>query len=55
MTTRNPPHLSACEFVAAILSYMPLRLHPCWSEIVKSPMSVEAGAAFLVLGTDPDR
>jgi hypothetical protein len=24
-------------------------------EIVKSPMSVEAGAAFLVLGTDPDR
>ena len=24
-------------------------------EIVKSQMSVEAGAAFLVLGTDPDR
>jgi hypothetical protein len=24
-------------------------------EIVKSAMSVEAGAAFLVLGTDPDR
>jgi len=55
VTTRNPPHLSACEFVAAILSYMPLRCTPLVVEIVKSPMSVETGAAFLVLGTDPDR
>jgi hypothetical protein len=52
VNTRNLPHLSACEFVAAILRYMPSRVVV---EIVKSPMSVETGAAFLVLGTDPDR
>ena len=28
VNTRNPPHLSACEFVAAILRYMPSRVTP---------------------------